>query len=149
MSCATSPASRYELLRPRYWGLALQVGADLVEAHRRIRARPLDQLCAQWRRESPCKLSTEQKLATLVRVRRCANFALSLFYANRRRRCLPRSLVLYRWACKLDMEVSLHLAMHQEGAKRDGHCWIEIDGEPLFESERVPREFGELFQCRP
>lgn len=36
MSCATSRANKYELLRPRYWGLALQVGVALVDAHRRI-----------------------------------------------------------------------------------------------------------------
>ena len=149
MSCATSQASRYELLRPRHWGLALQVGADLVDARRRIRSRPLDQLCAGWRRDSDCKLSAEQKLATLVRIRRYSNFAMFLLFANRRQRCLPRSLVLYRWACKLDMEVSLHMAMHQAGAEREGHCWIEIDGEPLFESERVASNFVELFQCQP
>lgn len=72
-----------------------------------------------------------------------------------RRGCLVRGMTLYRFLREAGFEVSLCFGMGQpEGQPEEdsgltGHCWIELDREPLAE-KRDPRPiYAETFRIAP
>ena len=149
MSCEANRLRKHELLSPRRWGLVLRVALDLLVARHQIATVPLRRLGHPCPAGSLGHYSQSRRWETLECVRRYTNFFLSLLPASRRRRCLPRSLVLFRWARRLGLPASLHLAMHRQGPGRDGHSWVLIDGKPLFESVDPDTRFVELYRYPP
>ena len=68
-----------------------------------------------------------------------------------RRGCLVRGMTLYRFLREAGFEVSLCFGMGQPEGESDftGHCWIELDGQPLAE-KRDPRPiYTETFRIAP
>ncbi len=122
---------------------------DLAAARRRIARTGAARWCQGWGTNRSARQMTPADLATLQCVRRCANFCLAVFLANRRRRCLPRSLVLYRWACRLGLEASWHMALDRRGTSHDGHSWVAIAGQPLFESPDLLARMVEVYRYPP
>jgi len=129
--------------------MALRVLGDLVAARRRIHSAPVERLAEGWQADAAVRSAQDADLRTLEAVRRYANFLLAVLFARRRRRCLPRSLVLFRWAGRLGLNARLHLAIRRDRPDLDGHSWIDLDGEPLFESPDVPDRFASVYDFGP
>lgn len=68
-----------------------------------------------------------------------------------RRGCLVRGMTLYRFLREAGFEASLCFGMGQPEGEPGltGHCWIELDGQPLAE-KRDPRPvYTETFRIAP
>jgi hypothetical protein len=119
--------------------LARMVGLGLVNevllktlplpCHLRLlhRARP----CLE---PTPCRTTVERH----VRVAR------RLFQGRGRgpfrRSCLRQSLVLFRTLRSAGVPVTIQFGIARKGQGLDGHCWLELDGNPIAEREaREPR----------
>lgn len=107
---------------------------------------PLERLCEGWDQPEGGQGShaaRPDELATLALVRRWTNIFLAVLLGNRRR-CLPRSLVLFRWARRMGLVASVHLAISRADFAGDGHAWVELEGRPLFEAADPDGRFAEL-----
>jgi hypothetical protein len=55
--------------------------------------------------------------------------------------CLKQSLVLFHFLRQWDAPVALFLGVATHGGTLTGHCWVELDGQPLGEGDDPQRVF--------
>ena len=65
-----------------------------------------------------------------------------------RKRCLPRSLVLFRFLRRWGYPVSLHIGMAPSKGAFAGHAWLELQGVP-FAERSDPREVYKTMYAYP
>lgn len=53
------------------------------------------------------------------------------------RRCLPRSLALYRALSRAGASPQLWIGFRKVAGRVDGHAWITVDGRPVGEAEAL------------
>ena len=66
---------------------------------------------------------------------------LTLFPANAKGNCFPRSLTLYRFARQLGFPVRFHCGIQRNGETLDGHAWLSLEGTAFLEPTRHWEEF--------
>jgi hypothetical protein len=81
---------------------------------------------------------------SLDRIRRYSNFIATALLRSRRP-CLLRCLVLYRYCRKGDIPVSIHFGVRQGSTGLEGHSWVSLHGEPLFETEEMLRSYTSIY----
>ena len=112
-----------------------------------LRAVKLERLGA-WLEPEEAPAKPRQTPGDLVRR---VDYLLRLGWPLVRRGCLVRGMTLYRFLREAGFEVSLCFGMGQPEGESDftGHCWIELDGQPLAE-KRDPRPiYTETFRIAP
>ncbi len=62
--------------------------------------------------------------------------------------CVPRSLALFHALRREGLEVSFVSGVRRNGAKLEGHAWLELNGKPLagLGDENAPNQFKENFR---
>ena len=53
------------------------------------------------------------------------------------RRCLPRSLALYRALSRLGAAPELWIGFRKLAGRVDGHAWVTVDGRPVGEADAL------------
>lgn len=116
-----------------------------------LRAVKLERLGA-WLEPKEAPARPRQTPGDLVRR---VDYLLRLGWPLVRRGCLVRGMTLYRFLREAGFEVSLCFGMGQPEGQPEGdsgftgHCWIELDGQPLAE-KRDPRSiYTETFRIAP
>ena len=66
---------------------------------------------------------------------------LTIFPANERGNCLPRSLVLYGFAKQYGFAVQFHCGVQWIGLKLSGHAWLSLDGDAFLEPTQQWKQF--------
>lgn len=61
---------------------------------------------------------------------------LTLFPANAKGNCFPRSLTLYWFARRQGFPVQFHCGIQRNGSSLDGHAWLSLDGAAFLEPTR-------------
>lgn len=112
-----------------------------------LRAVKLERLGAWLEPRTSGKTSAQPAEALVRRIDRLLRLGWPLV----RRGCLVRGMTLYRFLREAGFEASLCFGMGQPEGESDftGHCWIELDGQPLAE-KRDPRPiYTETFRIAP
>ncbi len=61
---------------------------------------------------------------------------LTLFPANPKGNCFPRSLTLYWFARRFGFPVRFHCGVQRNGQVLDGHAWLSLNGTAFLEPSR-------------
>ena len=61
--------------------------------------------------------------------------------------CLRRSLVLQRMLRQEGFAAELCIGVRKEDGGLQAHAWVEVDGEPVGESERVTEAYQQMLQA--
>jgi hypothetical protein len=65
---------------------------------------------------------------------------LQIFPANPKGNCLPRSLILFRFARQQGFLVVFHCGVRRSEFGLDGHAWLTLRDEPFLENSRQHEE---------
>lgn len=116
-----------------------------------LRAVRLERLGAWLEPETPRPAGQADPAPLVRRIDRLLRLGWPLV----RRGCLVRGMTLYRFLREAGYEVSLCFGMGKPEGQPEGdsdftgHCWIELDGQPLAE-KRDPRPiYTETFRIAP
>lgn len=84
--------------------------------------------------------------AQVDRLVRLTNALVCRIYG--RKRCLPRSLILFRFLRRWGYPVSLHIGMTRKNGDVRGHAWLESRGHP-FAEQADPRDAYKTLYAYP
>lgn len=63
--------------------------------------------------------------------------------------CVPRSLILHRFALHLGQPSRLHWGVRRESGRVEGHMWMTLDGAPFREHPDVIASYTQLHVWPP
>jgi len=133
-----------EALRLLAWSLLTILKAECL-----LRSTSLPALLRRFGRD-PSSGATRREIppyasgGSLERIRRYSNFIATALLRSRRP-CLLRCLVLYRYCRKGDIPVSIHFGVRQGSNGLEGHSWVSLHGEPLFETEEMLQTYTMVY----
>jgi len=81
---------------------------------------------------------------SLDRIRRYSNFIATALLRSRRP-CLLRCLVLYRYCRRQGVPILIHFGVKQGEDGLQGHSWVSLHGEPLFETEEMLQTYTTVY----
>ncbi len=87
------------------------------------------------------RVSSVKDFQTLKDVAYYTDRLLALFPVNERGNCLPRSLVLYRFAKRYGLPVRFHCGVRWVEKELTGHAWLTLEGEAFLEPNRQWEHF--------
>jgi hypothetical protein len=61
--------------------------------------------------------------------------------------CVKQSLVLFHFLRQWGAPVALCIGVAKHGGTLAGHCWVELDGQPLGEGDDPRRVFTIVYAC--
>jgi hypothetical protein len=118
-------------LRMLAWSLALPALKHVVALPR----------LAQLMRTRPRRGVQRERMAVVVFI---AQRIYRLRPFLRRDNCLERSLLTYRYLSLAGLDPRLVIGIDATDARRRGHAWIVVQGEPLYDSHESLERFVKL-----
>lgn len=107
-----------------------------------IRLKPLPDILSSIRNLKTSRtVSSEEAMIKLDKLWRACGF-WSMRLSRNPRPCLRRSLVLYRWCKKRNVESRLFVGAGKDGKTLKGHAWISVYG-TLYRED--PVELGKNY----
>ena len=122
----------------KYW-LILQAGLAVAVIRFLVRVAPLPRVLRYL--HSEC-ISHSRDRASLEALAYYTDRWLTLFPANAKGNCFPRSLTLYRFARRLGFPVSFLCGVRRAGPNLEGHAWLMLNGVPFLEPTTHWTEFA-------
>ncbi len=87
------------------------------------------------------RAARSKELGQLQHVAYYTDRFLTLFPANERGNCLPRSLVLYGFAKRYGFPVRFHCGVRWVGQELTGHAWLSLESKAFLESNQQWKHF--------
>jgi hypothetical protein len=138
-----------ELKEPEALRLLVWSFLTILKAECLLRATSLTALLRRFDPGPSCTVTRHEITLgsgedSLDRIRRYSNFIATALLRSRRP-CLLRCLVLYRYCRQGDIPVSIHFGVRQGSTGLEGHSWVSLHGEPLFETEEMLRSYTSIY----
>ena len=125
----------------KYW-LITQVAVALVVVRVSLRVVGLPRVLTWMHAVSVARAQDRDTVETVAYY---TDRWLQLFPSNPRGNCLPRSLVLYRFARRNGFPVQFHCGVKSVDSALHGHAWLTLDGEPFSEPSNQWKSFAVTF----
>lgn len=119
----------------KYWRIA-QSGLVLGLVRGVARLAPLPKVLAWLHHEPSLDALAAPDRAVLEDLVYFTDRWLTIFPANAKGNCFPRSLTLYWFARRLGFPVGFHCGIQRNGQALDGHAWLSLNGTAFLEATR-------------
>jgi len=104
---------------------------------------------ARWLKPKRRALVVDSGREGAQRIAQCVDDLLQRSPYLVRRGCLTRGITLYFFLCRAGLDVDLHFGVGEVKGAIEGHCWLEMDGEPFLEATDPRPLFSSVYCVRP